>query len=119
VDRIHFLFGQMEYAPIVPVCSLDGSGVDKQLDTALRMYSQLTRRVETGPLHQALEKWLEDFPPPSGPYALQDPLRHPDDGVTGQVHVLRFPSRGDQRGLRRLPPQPDSEDLGYSMVPVG
>ncbi|MDR0456995.1 MAG: ribosome biogenesis GTPase Der, partial [Treponema sp.] len=35
VDKIHFFFAKMEYAPIVPVSAQDGSGVDKLLSTAL------------------------------------------------------------------------------------
>jgi GTP-binding protein len=53
-DRIHFLFGKMEYAPIVAVSARDGTGVDKLLNTALRMYKQLQIKIETGPLNQAM-----------------------------------------------------------------
>ena len=66
-DRMHFLFGQMEYAPIIPVCALDGNGVDKLLNTSLRMYAQLNKQIETAVLNRALEKWLTETPPPSGP----------------------------------------------------
>ena len=66
-DRIHFLFGQMEYAPIIPLSALEGEGVDKLLNTSLRMYTQLNRQIETSVLNKALEKWLTETPPPSGP----------------------------------------------------
>ena len=66
VDRIRFLFGKMEYAPVVAVSAQNGYGVDILLDTAIRMYRQLNRRIETAELNQALEKWLEEYPPPIG-----------------------------------------------------
>ena len=65
-DRIRFLFGKMEYAPVIGISALDGNNVDKLLDTAVRMYRQLNRRIETSELNQALEKWLEEYPPPVG-----------------------------------------------------
>ena len=65
-DRLRFLFPKMEYAPVVSISALDGSGVDTLLDTGVRMHKQLTRKIETSELNRALEKWLEEYPPPSG-----------------------------------------------------
>ena len=119
-DRIRFLFGQMEYAPIMPVSANDGSGVDALLNTAVRMYAQLNRRTDTGVLNQALGRWLAENPPPVGPqtrfkikYAVQ---------VSGNpVKFVFFASRPRAVGgayasylrnkIRR--------DLGYSLIPVG
>ncbi|MDR2634107.1 MAG: ribosome biogenesis GTPase Der [Treponema sp.] len=77
-DRIRFLFAKMEYAPIIPVSAKDGTGIDKLLHTALRLYGQLIRQIDTSQLNRALEQWLEEYPPPIGPqtrfkvkYALQ------------------------------------------------
>jgi GTP-binding protein len=66
-DRIRFLFAKMEYAPIAAISAKDGSGVDTLLDTAIRMYGQLNKSIETASLNQALERWLEEYPPPVGP----------------------------------------------------
>jgi GTP-binding protein len=119
VDRIHFLFGQMEYAPIIPVSATDGSGVDKLLDTALRMYAQLTRRVETGPMNQALEKWLEDFPPPIGSRT-RFKIRYAVQTSANPVKFMFFVSRPEvisdsyvaylRNRIRK--------DLGFSLIPV-
>lgn len=119
VDRIHFLFGQMEYAPIIPVCATDGSGVDKLLDTALRMYAQLTRRIETGPMNQALEKWLEDFPPPIGPRT-RFKIRYAVQTSANPVKFMFFVSRPEAISdayvayLRNR----IRKDLGFSSIPV-
>jgi GTP-binding protein len=118
-DRIRFLFGQMEYAPIVPLSARDGTGVDKLLDTALKMYRQLTTRVETAALNQALEQWLAETPPPQGPrtrfkvkYAVQssdNPVRFiffvSRPGAVGESYVSYLKNR-----IRR--------DLGFSLIPV-
>ncbi len=118
-DRIRFMFGQMEYAPIVPVSSLDGSGVDKLLDTALRMFAQLTRSVDTGPLNQALERWLADYPPPIGPRT-RFKVRYATQLSANPVKFAFFVSRPDavtepyvaylRNRIRK--------DLGFSMVPI-
>jgi len=65
-DRVRFLFPKMEYSPVIGISALDGEGVDKLLDIAVRMYGQLNRRIETSELNRALEKWLEEYPPPVG-----------------------------------------------------
>ncbi len=118
-DRIHFMFGQMEYAPILPICAMDGTGVDKLLDTALRMYGQLTKRVETGPLNQALEKWLEEYPTPIGPRT-RFKVRYATQTSANPVRFMFFVSRPEAVSdpyvayLRNK----IRKDLGYSMIPV-
>jgi GTP-binding protein len=118
-DRIHFLFGQMEYAPIIPLSALDGNGIDKLLDTALRMYGQLTLRIETSALNQALEKWLAEYPPPSGKQA-RFKIRYAVQSGANPVTFIFFASRSHavsepyvaylRNRLRR--------DLGFSLIPV-
>ena len=65
-DRIRFLFGKMEYAPVAGISARDGTGVDNLLDISVRMYRQLNRQVKTAELNQALENWLSKNPPPEG-----------------------------------------------------
>jgi GTP-binding protein len=132
-DRIHFFFGQMEFAPIVALSSigalnrarqgeaspLDGSGVDKLLDTAIKMYKQLNIHIETGELNRALGRWLEENPPPSGPqtrfkvkYAVQS-SENPVEfiifvsrpGAVSEAYVSYLKNR-----IRR--------DLGFSLIPL-
>jgi GTP-binding protein len=118
-DRVRFLFPKMDYAPIVALCALDGAGVTELLSTALRMYAQLVKRVDTAPLNQALERWLEEYPPPIGPqtrfkvkYAVQvsdNPVKFvffvSRIGAVSEAYVSYLRNR-----LRK--------DLGYSMIPV-
>jgi GTP-binding protein len=118
-DRIRFLFGKMEYAPIVPVSARDGTGVDKLLDTALKMYRQLTARVETAALNQALGRWLEEYPPPSGPrtrfkvkYAVQC-----SDNPVGFIFFVSRPQAVSEAYVSYLRNK-IRRDLGFSLVPV-
>ncbi|MCL2069630.1 MAG: ribosome biogenesis GTPase Der [Treponema sp.] len=118
-DRIHFLFGQMEYAPIIPLSALDGSGIDKLLNTSLRMYEQLNRQIETSALNQAMEKWLSENPPPYGPRT-RFKIRYAVQTQANPLKFVFFASR----------PQAVSEayaaylrnrirrDLGFDLVPM-
>lgn len=118
-DRIRFLFGKMEFAPIAAVSALEGGGVENLLDIALRVYAQLNRRTDTAALNQALERWLTEYPPPSGPqtrfkvkYAVQtsaNPARfaffvsRPQAVHEAYIAYLRNRIR---------------KDLGYALIPV-
>ncbi len=118
-DRIHYLFGQMEYAPIVKLCAKDGTGVDVLLDTALRMYAQLTRRVDTGPLNQALEKWLFDYPPPIGPKT-RFKVKYATQTDANPVKFVFFVSRPEAVTEAYIAYLRNKirKDLGYSMIPI-
>jgi GTP-binding protein len=119
-DRINFLFGQMEYAPVLPVSALDGSGVEALLNTAVRMYAQLNRRTDTGVLNQALERWLAESPPPAGPQT-RFKLKYAVQISDNPVKFIFFASRPKavsesytgylRNRIRR--------DLGYSLIPLG
>jgi GTP-binding protein len=118
-DRIRFLFGQMDYAPILPLSALTGEGVAQLLDTAISMYRQLTRRTETAALNQALERWQEESPPPSGPKT-RFRLKYGAQVSDNPVKFVFFASRPQavspsyEAYLRnRL-----RKDLGYAMIPV-
>ncbi|MDR2246389.1 MAG: ribosome biogenesis GTPase Der [Treponema sp.] len=118
-DRIRFFFGQMEFAPIVPISAAGGSGVEELLKLALRVYSQLIRRVDTGPLNQALEKWLEESPPPVGTQT-HFKVRYAVQVSENPVKFVIFVSRPQavtepyiaylRNRIRR--------DLGFSLIPV-
>jgi len=118
-DRIHFLFGQMEYAPIIALSALGGSGIEELLNTSLKMYDQLKRQIETAALNSALEKWLTEYPPPSGPRT-RFKIRYAVQNEANPVRFIFFTSRTHavsdtyvaylRNRIRR--------DLGFSLVPV-
>ncbi|GHV91085.1 GTPase Der [Spirochaetia bacterium] len=118
-DRIHFLFGKMEYAPIVAVSARDGTGVDKLLNTALRMYKQLQIKIETGPLNQALERWLQENPPPMGPQT-RFKIKYAVQKSANPVEFILFVSRprAVSEAYTSYIRNKIRKDLGFSLVPV-
>lgn len=66
VKKQRILFGQMEYAPVCALSALQGSGIAELLKTAVRLYEQLSRRIETSALNLALNDWIAAAPPPQG-----------------------------------------------------
>ncbi|MDR2370726.1 MAG: ribosome biogenesis GTPase Der [Treponema sp.] len=118
-SRIRFLFGKMEYAPIVSVSAAGGSGVDKLLSTAITVYSQLTKRIETGRLNQALQRWLAESPPPSGPqtrfsvkYAVQS-----SQNPAAFIFFVSRPRAVSEAYVSYLRNK-IRRDLGFSLIPV-
>jgi GTP-binding protein len=118
-DRIHFLFGKMEYAPIVAVSACDGTGVDKLLNTAMRMYKQLQIKIETGPLNQALERWLAENPPPMGPQT-RFKIKYAVQKSANPAVFIFFASRprAVSEAYTAYLRNKIRKDLGFSLVPV-
>ena len=63
-DRMDFLFPVLRFAPVVPVSGLTGDGLDRLMDSVVKVRNQLYHRVETGKLNRHLQRWLADNPPP-------------------------------------------------------
>ena len=118
-DKIHFFFGQMEYAPIVPVCAIDGKGIDELLNTAIRMYSQLCRHTETAVLNNALSHWLAENPPPEGPKT-RFKIKYAVQVSVNPVKFIFFVSRPDaiSKAYISFLCNRIRKDLGYSLIPI-
>jgi len=118
-DKIRFQFGQMEYAPVIPVSAKDGTGVDKLLSTAIKMYAQLNLHIGTSQLNQALEKWLQENPTPTGPRT-RFKIKYAIQKSANPVHFIFFASRIQSVSdsyisfLRNR----IRKDLGFSLIPV-
>ena len=119
IDRIHFMFGKMEYAPIVPVSAVNGSGFDRLLSTAVKMYGQLTTQIGTGQLNQALERWLTEYPPPVGPRT-RFKVKYAVQSSANPVKFLVFVSRLDAVSESYVSYLRNKirADMGFSMIPV-
>ena len=118
-ERINFLFGQMEYAPIIPVSAKNGSGIDKLLESALKLYSQLNIKIGTARLNQALEKWLFDNPPPSGPQT-RFKIKYAVQKSINPVYFIFFASRPHAVSEAYISYLRNKirKDLGFSNIPV-
>jgi GTP-binding protein len=118
-DRIRFLFGKMEFAPVLPVSAKDGTGIDKLLNTVITMYGQLNTRVETSRLNQALQRWLEANPPPSGPQT-RFSVKYAVQSSANPVEFIFFVSRPKAVSEAYISYLRNRirKDLGFSFVPV-
>jgi len=118
-DRIRFMFGKMEFAPVLPVSAKDGTGVDKLLNTAITMYSQLNTRVETSRLNQNLQRWLEEYPPPSGPQT-RFSVKYAVQSSANPVEFIFFVSRPKAVSEAYISYLRNKirKDLGFSYIPV-
>ena len=118
-DRINFLFGQMEYAPIIPISAKNGSGVDKLMGTIIKMYSQLNLRIGTSQLNQALEKWLLEYPPPSGPRT-RFKIKYAVQKSANPARFILFASRSRvvSESYISYIRNKIRKELGFSLIPI-
>ena len=118
-DRIRFQFGQMEYAPVVPVSAKDGTGVDKLLSATVKMYGQLNLHIATSQLNQALERWLTEHPPPVGPQT-RFKIKYAVQKSANPVHFIFFTSRAQAVSDSYVSYLRNKirKELGFSLIPV-
>ena len=65
-DRVRFQFPILNFAPIQFISAAKGEDIGPMLDTALRVYAQLGRRIDTAALNNALKAWGESYQPSRG-----------------------------------------------------
>lgn len=65
-DRVRFLFPVLGFAPIEFISAKDMKNIDKMLDTVLKVQAQLTRRIDTSVVNNALDAWTQAHEPPRG-----------------------------------------------------
>ncbi len=118
-DKIQYFFGQAAFVPILPLSAKEGMGVDDLLKMAVKLFDQLNRRIETGPLNKAVEDWVSHFPPPVG-RSTHFKLRYATQISANPVKFVFFVSRPKavsepyQAFLRNKV----RKELGFSMVPI-
>ncbi|MBO7582848.1 MAG: ribosome biogenesis GTPase Der [Treponema sp.] len=118
-EWINIMFGQMDFAPILPLSALEGKGIKDLLNTAINMYEQLTRKIGTASLNNALQDWLERYPPPASKTA-HFKIRYMTQASVNPVNFVIFATRPE------VVPEPYvtylknriREDLGYDHIPV-
>ena len=118
-EWINIMFGQMDFAPILPLSALEGKGIKDLLNTAIDMYGQLTRKIGTASLNNALQDWLERYPPPASKTD-HFKIRYMTQASVNPVNFVIFATRPE------VVPEPYvtylknriREDLGYDHIPV-
>lgn len=119
VDYIQYMFGQMQFAPILRLSALNGDGIKELMETTIRLYRQLTTKIETSALNKALDDWLFRYPPPASK-AIHFKIRYMTQTSTNPVAFRIFATSPDN--------VPESyvtylknrirEDLGFDQIPV-
>ncbi len=118
-ERIKIMFGQMNWAPVIAISAKNADGIKNLMNTALMLYEQLTRKVDTASLNRALNDWLAKYPPPATK-AIHFRVRYMTQTSCNPVNFLIFATRPEN--------VPDSyvtylknrirEDLGFDQIPV-
>ncbi len=65
-DRVRFLFPILNFAPIEFISAKNAVNIGGLLDTVMKVDRQLSKRVDTATLNNALSQWGEDYQPPRG-----------------------------------------------------
>jgi GTPase len=118
-DYIKTMFGQMNWAPIIPISAKEGDGIKQLMDTALVLYSQLTRKIETAALNSALKDWLFKYPPPASK-AIHFKIRYMTQTSSNPVSFLLFATSPDKVPGSYVTYLKNRirEDLGFDQIPV-
>ena len=118
-EWMNIMFAHMDFAPILPLSALEGKGIKDLLNTAIDLYGQLTKKIGTASLNNALQDWLERYPPPASKTA-HFKIRYMTQASVNPVSFIIFATRPE------VVPEPYvtylknriREDLGYDMIPV-
>ena len=118
-EWMNIMFAHMDFAPILPLSALEGKGIKDLLNTAIEMYGQLTKKIGTSSLNNALQDWLERYPPPASKTA-HFKIRYMTQASTNPVSFIIFATRPE------VVPEPYVtylknrilEYLGYDIIPV-
>ncbi|MBN2811937.1 ribosome biogenesis GTPase Der [Treponema zuelzerae] len=119
VRNIKVMFAQMEYAPVLSLSALEGDGIKELLNTAVMLYNELSRKIDTSAVNLALTDWVAASPPPQG-RTNKFKIRYMIQTQANPVKFLLFATRPEavtdsylayiRNRIRR--------DLGFDHIPV-
>lgn len=117
--NLKVMFGQMEYAPVLPLSALEGTGISTLLSMAVKIFDQLSMKIETSALNLALADWVAASPPPQS-RTNKFKIRYIVQTGTNPVSFMVFASRPEavtdsylayiRNRIRK--------DLGFTHIPV-
>jgi GTP-binding protein len=118
-EWMNIMFAHMDFAPILPLSALEGKGNKDLLNTAIDLYGQLTKKIGTASLNNALQDWLERYPPPASKTA-HFKIRYMTQASVNPVSFVIFATRPE------VVPEPYvtylknriRQDLGFDNIPV-
>ena len=118
-EYIRTMFAQMQWAPIVTLSAKNRDGLKNLMNTALMLFEQLTRKVETASLNLALNDWLAKYPPPATK-AIHFKVRYITQTSVNPVNFLIFATRPENVPGSYVTYLKNRvrEDLGFDHIPV-
>lgn len=116
-DRVEFLFPAAEHLPLVPVSAKTGEGVENLLSIAVKVDREMDKRIETGELNRALEKWKTRF---SLPLKTNIRIRYMTQTGTRPARFVIFVNsrRGFPSSYAHYLTNRLREDFGFRHVPI-
>lgn len=118
-DKLRYFFGQMAYAPVLPLSAKDGEGVDKLLNTAREMFTQLYKRIETGKLNKCMEEWVTRNPEPTGT-TNRFKIKYITQVSANPIEFILFVSKPQAvtEAYSSYLRNRIREDLGFTLIPI-
>lgn len=119
IEWIKIMFAKMSWAPIVTVSALYKKGMQELLNTAIILYKELNKKIDTTSLNLALEEWLTSHPPPSSKNS-KFKIRYATQTSVNPVKFLFFTTRPDLVSPQYIAYLENSarRDLGFSQIPL-
>ncbi|MCQ2575197.1 MAG: ribosome biogenesis GTPase Der [Treponema sp.] len=118
-EWMNIMFAHMDFAPILPLSALEGKGIKDLLNKTIELYGQLTKKIDTSALNNALQDWLDRYPPPASKTS-HFKIRYMTQTGTNPVSFLIFATRPEvvpETYLTYLKNR-IREDLGFDQIPV-
>lgn len=118
-EWMNIMFAHMDFAPILPLSALNGEGIKDLLNTTISLYGQLTKKIGTSSLNNALQDWLDRYPPPASKTS-HFKIRYMTQASTNPVSFIIFATRPEvvpETYITYLKNR-IREDLGYDQIPV-
>jgi GTP-binding protein len=118
-DKIRFFFPVLHFAPIVRISAHQHFGVNKLLRTAVNVYRQLNRRIETPVINRKLEEWKLQYQPPSDG-KIRYKIRYITQVSANPVKFVAFVNRKENfpQAYITFIKNRIREDLGFDSVPI-
>ena len=118
-DNLRFQFGQMSFAPVVAISALEGTGIKNLMSSALALYEQLSRKIDTSALNLALKDWLSKYPPPAS-RTEHFKIRYMTQTGTNPVRFMLFATRPEvvPGSYVAFLKNRIREDMGFDQIPV-
>ena len=118
-EWMNIMFAHMDFAPILPLSALNGQGIKDLLNTTIDLYKQLTTKIDTAVLNNALKDWLDRYPPPASKTA-HFKIRYMTQTGINPVKLIIFATRPEvvpETYITYLKNR-IREDLGFDHIPI-